>query len=93
MGVQRGRQALGTIICLFSLLFFSQNGTKFKKPAKIIKIHWKVTGKNTAVCCIFGYWSLGYYQFVQLCLNNSDPNQLDVDHTAFLKPKPSLEAE
>ena len=39
LGVQRSRQAQGTIICLFGLLFFSQNGITFKKPTKIIKIH------------------------------------------------------
>ena len=38
LGVQRSGQAQGTIICLFSSLFFSQNGMKFTKPTKIIKI-------------------------------------------------------
>jgi hypothetical protein len=39
LGVQRSRQAQGTIICLFGLLFFSENGMAFKKPTKIIKIN------------------------------------------------------
>ena len=43
LGVQRSKQAQGTIICLFGPLFFSQNGMTFKKATKIIKIHWKVT--------------------------------------------------
>ena len=43
LAVQRSRQAQGTIICLFGLLFFSQNGMTLKKPIKIIKIQWKVT--------------------------------------------------
>ena len=43
VGVQRSRQAQGTIICLFGPLFFSQNGMTFKKATKIIKIHRKVT--------------------------------------------------
>jgi hypothetical protein len=43
LGVQRSGQAQGTIICLFGLLFFSQNGMTFKKATKIIKIHGKVT--------------------------------------------------
>ena len=38
LGVQRRGQAQGTIICLFGLLFFSQNGMTLKKPTKIIKI-------------------------------------------------------
>jgi hypothetical protein len=38
LGVQRSRKAQGTIICLFGLLFFCQNGMTFKKPTKIIKI-------------------------------------------------------
>ena len=38
LGVQRSGQAQGTMICQFRLLFFSQNGMKFKKPTKIIKI-------------------------------------------------------
>ena len=42
LGVKRSGQAHGTIICLFELLFFSQNGMTFKKPTKIIKIQWKV---------------------------------------------------
>ena len=43
LGVQRSRQAQGTIICLFGPLFFSQNGMTLKKPKKFIKIQWKVT--------------------------------------------------
>ena len=39
LGVQRSGQAHGTIICLFGLLFFNQNGMTFKKATKIIKIH------------------------------------------------------
>ena len=39
LGVQRSGKAQGTIICLFGLLFFSQNGMTFKKATKIIKIH------------------------------------------------------
>jgi hypothetical protein len=38
LGVERSRQAQETIICLFGLLFFSQNGMTFKKPTKIVKI-------------------------------------------------------
>jgi hypothetical protein len=38
LGVQRSEQAQGTTICLFGLLFFSQNGMTFKKPTKIVKI-------------------------------------------------------
>ena len=37
--VQRRGQAQGTLICLFSPLFFSQNGMAFKKATEIIKIH------------------------------------------------------
>jgi hypothetical protein len=43
LGVQRSGQAQEAIICLFGLLFFSQNGMTFKKATKIIKIHLKVT--------------------------------------------------
>ena len=39
LGVQRCRQAQGTIIYLFGPLFFSQNGVTLKKATKIIKIH------------------------------------------------------
>ena len=38
LGVQRSGQAQGTIICLFQLLFFSQNGMTLIKTTKIIKI-------------------------------------------------------
>jgi hypothetical protein len=36
--VQRRGQAQGTLMFLFGVLFFSQNGMAFKKPTKIIKI-------------------------------------------------------
>ena len=39
LGVQRCRQAQGTIIYLFGPLFFSKNGLTLKKAKKIIKIH------------------------------------------------------
>ena len=39
LGVQRSRQAQGTLICLFGPLFFSENGMTFKKPTKIIKLN------------------------------------------------------
>jgi hypothetical protein len=35
LGVQRSGQAQETIICLFGLLFFSQNGMTFKKLQKL----------------------------------------------------------
>ena len=38
MCVQKSRQAQETIICLFGLLFLSQNWMTLKKPTKIIKI-------------------------------------------------------
>ena len=38
LGVKRSGQAQQALICLFGLLFFSQNGMTFKKPTKIIKI-------------------------------------------------------
>ena len=41
-GVQRSGQGQGTIICFFSVLFFSQNGMTLRKPTKIIKIQWRV---------------------------------------------------
>jgi hypothetical protein len=43
LDVQRSGQAQETIIILFGLLFFSQNGVTLKKATKIIKIHKKVT--------------------------------------------------
>ena len=43
MGVQRSGQAQGTIIHLFGLLFFRQNGITLKKSTKVVKIHLKVT--------------------------------------------------
>ena len=43
LGVQRSKQAQGTIVCLFGLLFFSQNGMAVKKRTKIINSQWKVT--------------------------------------------------
>jgi hypothetical protein len=39
LGVHRSGQAQGTIIYLFRLLFFSQNGVTLKKATKIIEVH------------------------------------------------------
>ena len=39
LGVQRSRQAKGTIIYLVGLLFFSQSAIRLKKLTKIITIH------------------------------------------------------
>jgi hypothetical protein len=84
LGVQRSRQAQGTIICLFGPLFFSQNGMTFKKLQKLSKSMEKLL--------FFGIFS----KFVQFWLENSSPNQLDELKwiiLLLLTPKPSLEAE
>jgi hypothetical protein len=84
LGVQRSKQAQGTIICLFGQMFFSQNGMTLKKPTKIIKIQLKVT--------VFRIFS----EFFQFWLKNSGPNQLNelkLTTLLLLTPKPSLEAE
>ena len=42
LGVQRRKQAQGTITCLFGLLFFSQNGKVFKNLRKLSKFNEKL---------------------------------------------------
>jgi hypothetical protein len=42
LGVQRSKQAQGTIICLFGPLFFSQNGMTLKKLQKLPKASEKI---------------------------------------------------
>ena len=81
LGVQRSGKAQGTIIFLFGLLFFSQNGMNFKKPTK-----------SSEKLLFFRIFS----EFVQFWLENSGPNQLDefkLTILLILTPKPSLEAE
>ena len=66
LGVQRSRQAQDTIMCLFGMLFSSQNGMAFKKTYKNYQNPLTI------------YWFLRYFsEFVQFRLKNSGPNQLD----------------
>ena len=84
LGVRRSGQAQGTIICLFGLLFFGQNGMTLKNLQKL--------SKSSEKLLFFGILS----EFVQFWLENSGPNQLDELKwiiLLLLKPKPSLEAE
>ena len=60
--VQRSGQAQGTMIYLFGLLFFSQDGGTLKKATKIIKIIKKLL--------LFGIFS----EFIQFWLENSGSN-------------------
>jgi hypothetical protein len=43
LGVQRSRQAQGSIVYLFGPLFLSTNGVTLKEVTKIIKNHKKIT--------------------------------------------------
>jgi hypothetical protein len=84
LGVQRRGQAQGTIICLFGLLFFSQNEMTFINQQKL--------SKSTERLLFFRIFS----EFVQFWLKNSGPNQLGkfkLIIPLLLTPKPSLEAE
>jgi hypothetical protein len=65
LNVQRSGQAQGTIICLFDLLFFSQNEMTFKKLQKL--------SKSIEKLLFLGIFS----KFVPFWLENSGPNQLD----------------
>ena len=78
---QRSGHAQETIICLFGLLFFSQNGMTLKKTSKISKLHWKVTG----------FWDI-----IKVCSILAGPNQLDELKWVILlllTPKSSLEKQ
>jgi hypothetical protein len=84
LGVQRSREAQGSIISLFGPRFFSQNGMTLKNLQKFPKSSEKIL--------IFGIFS----EFVQFWLENSNPNQLDKlkwIKLLLLTPKSSLEAE
>jgi hypothetical protein len=65
LNVQRSGQAQGTIICLFDLLFFSQNEMTFKKLQKL--------SKSIEKLLFLGIFS----KFVPFWMENSGPNQLD----------------
>ena len=84
LGIQKSRQAQGTIICLFGLLCFNQNGMTFKKTTKIIKIHWKVTV----------FWNI--FRVCSILTEKQRPKPIRwnlVDHTASFDTQAILRGE